>query len=636
MKTKIIALLLALVVMVGMFASCGLIPGTGTTDPSTDPNPDPDPDPNPNPNPNPNPTPDGPTEKTPGENWDKTTLIFEISENSNNYELGSTSRRYLAGDRSTTTEGQHIVDTLVEERNAAAYKYANVEVTYSYLDDKTAFGWGQNINRINEQVTSGASNSPDIYCNFVYDMVAASLLKSFANLRSTTMYQDGHALAGAEHNYFSFENEIENVDENGNGDDGKDYMTDYMRSLTLSKFKMYCLSSDYFTDMVRAFFVVPVNITMLESLAVGTEAGKYNSDRIDADTGELGQDGKFTVEDFYQLIDDGEWTYETLAAYSNAIYKDTNTAVDGKDIGDKLGFALATSSGLSASGMLYTTSIIVIEREYSADKLDYTYAYPGTEQYEYVENGATKVGYRMKSDGQHKALENFCDAITALFQSNGVLAVSDTDATAAGQSKALLAIRSKFANNTMLFGGVICLGSLEYDEYKDMNSKGKGYGIAPVPLYQEGDSYLTQIHNIGRIGAISYTTKNFAQCTAFLDYQCMNSNEIINTYYDYKLSYDVGNPNVKGNVEMLQYIRYNVHSSFDKAYEDALAFFYSESSMDNTMDQVWHYIIKDDTQPNGGYSVDGEAMRAYYAQYAPIKAQRLYDLENSTFPSLPK
>ena len=119
----------------------------------------------------------------------------------------------------------------------------------------------------------------------------------------------------------------------------------------------------------------------------------------------------------------------------------------------------------------------------------------------------------------------------------------------------------------------------------------------------------------------------------------MNSNEIINTYYDYKLSYDVGNPNVKGNVEMLQYIRYHVRSSFDKAYEDALAIFYDESSKNDavgSMDQVWHYIIKDETQPGGGYSVNGEAMRAYYAQYAPIKALRLYTLENSTFLTLPE
>ena len=616
MKTKIIALLLAMVVMVGAFASCNII-GGGTTDNGGE-NGGGD-------NPNVNPDPGANNSKRP---WAETTLIFEMNESSNNSELASTSRRYLAGDMSTTTEGKHAVDTLVAARNAKAYADANVKVEYSYLPDTAKYVWGNNIDRINQQVTSGSATAPDIYCNFVYDMVAASLKQSFANLLSTTMYADGHELAGAEHNYFAFEDEIDIED------DGKNYMTEYMRSLALSKYKMYCLSSDYFTDMVRAFFVVPVNITMLESIAVSNEDGMFNSDRADASTGAAGKDGKFTIEDFYQLVEDGDWTYETLAAYSNAIYADTNTAEDGKDLGDKLGFALATSSGLSASGMLYTTSIVIIDRKLDTAKGDYTYSYPGT-----VKDGA---GYIMASDGQHKDLENFCTAITALFQANGVLAVSDKDAaTVTGKSSALLAIRDKFANNSMLFGGVICLGSLEYDEYKDMNANGRGYGIAPVPLYRgeytdstgatQRDEYLTQIHNIGRIGAISYTTKKFAQCTAFLDYQCMNSNEILNTYYDYKLQYDVGNSEVKGNVEMLQYIRYHVRSSFDKAYEDALGIFYAESTGNESREQIWHYIIKDNN-----YTVNGEAMRGFYASYAPIKAQRLDDLENSTFPSLPK
>ena len=611
MKTKIIALLLAMVVMVGAFASCSILGGGDTT---------------------------GGTQQggggndlgggnnTSGRPWAETTLIFEMNESSNKSELASTSRRYLAGDMTNTTEGKHAVDTLVAARNAKAYADANVKVEYSYLPDTAKYVWGANIDRISEQVTAAAANAPDIYCNFVYDMVAASLKQSFANLLSTTMYEDGHALAGAEHNYFAFEDEIDLED------DGKNYMTEYMRSLTLSKYKMYCLSSDYFTDMVRAFFVVPVNITMLESIAVSAEDGQYNSDRADAATGAAGKDGQFTIEDFYQLVEDGDWTYETLAAYSNAVYSNTNTAVDGEDIGDKLGFALATDSGLSASGMLYTTSIVIIERKLDANKGDYTYSYPGTVK------GTT--GYDMV--GGHTDLENFCDAISNLFKANGVLAVSDTEAAqATGKTSALLAIRDKFANNTMLFGGVICLGSLEYDEYKDMNANGsKGYGVAPVPLYRgeykdatgatQRDEYLTQIHNIGRIGAISHTTKKFAQCTAFLDYQCMNSNEILNTYYDYKLQYDVGNSEVKGNVEMLKYIRDHVRSSFDKAYEDALGIFYAESTGNESRDQIWHYIIKD-----SAYTVNGESMRASYASIAPVKAQRLYDLENSTFPSLP-
>ena len=548
--------------------------------------------------------------------WETTTLIFEISENSNNQVLTSTSRRYLAGDMSTTVgEDKHAVDTLVAARNARAYAATNVKVTYAYLPDSSIYGWGQNFDRINEQVCAQAAVSPDIYSNFVYDMVATSLKSSFASLLSTTMYPDGHALAGAEYNYFAFEDEIDMED------DGEEYMIEYMRSLSLSKYKMYLLASDYCIDLIRAFYVIPVNIELLEQITVDTvNDGKYNSDRAIASTGMAGRDGSFTIEDFYQLIYDGDWTYETLAAYSQAVYSDTGN--ERKDLGDCLGFAVSTSSALSASGMLYSTSATIIQRELDFSKGNYTYYYPGTKL-------AADGRYQMSINGRSDELENLCDAISTLFKSQGVLAVSDIEAgNSVGTANALVAIRSEFAKGNILFGGIVCLGSLEYDEYKELNESGIGYGIAPVPLYR--GEYNTQIHNIGSICGISYTTKKFAQCTAFLNYQCTSSYEILTTYFMYKHQSQVNDSLTGPNVEMLKYIRSNVRSGFDKAYEDALGIFYSDSTLDESQKQIWHYIIKD-----SGYTVNGEAMRGYYASYAPIKAQRLYDLEYTIFPSLP-
>ena len=617
MKTKIIALLLALVVMVGMFASCGggkknnddndnnSNTGGGNTPPVINPD-------------------------TPSYPWDTTNLIFQMTENSNNQELGSTCKRYLAGNTDDITD-YSTVDDLVTARNTAAETATKVKVEYQYLPDTAKYDWGQNIDTIHEEVIANAANAPDIYCNFVYDMVAASLKGSFANLLSTTMYEDGHELAGADHNYFAFADPEYK-------DTGVGYMNEYMRSLTLSKFKMYCLSSDYFTDMVRAFLVVPVNIAMLEGIAVSNEDGVFNSDRANV-YGEAKKDGDFTIEDFYQLVWDKEWTYETLAAFSGAVYAQGQNGGAGEDIHDKLGFALATSSGLSAAGMLYTTSITVIDRVYDAGKGDYTYSYPNTEPSAW--DGDKVIAY--KATGDHADLNEFCDAITDLFEIDGVVAIGNSAEETGGYGKdALLAIRSRFATGDILFGGVICLGSLEYDEYKEMNGQGKkGYGIVPVPLYRGEyknaagesvtDDYLTQIHNIGRVGAISFTTDKFAQCTAYLNYQSLNSTEILNEYYDFKLQYDViGGNSVKGNVEMLKYIRVNVRSSFDKAYEDALGIFYSESTDGESRNELWHSMIKDEY-----YIFDSGDMTAAYAEIAIVKAQRLYDLEYITFPALP-
>ena len=47
-----------------------------------------------------------------------------------------------------------------------------------------------------------------------------------------------------------------------------------------------------------------------------------------------------------------------------------------------------------------------------------------------------------------------------------------------------------------------------------------------------------------------------------------------------------------GNVYMLQYIRYNVRTSFDKAFEDAMGIFYKTSN-ENASEERWHTILQD-------------------------------------------
>ena len=618
MKNRIIALLLAMVVLVMCLAACGeKKPGT-------------------NPGGNPGNIIDGGGDGIINDNypWRTTNLIFQLTDNSNSQELPSTCRRYLAGDLEGFEDDASTIDDWVSDRNDEALEYTNVTISYEYLPDTASYGWGQNITLISEEVQAKEAGRPDMYCNFVYDMVAVSLKGSFANLKSSTMYKDGHELAGIEHNYFTFVNPDENteVDEYGEYQDtGKGYMYEYMRSLTLSKWKMYCLSSDYFTDMVRAFLIVPVNIGLLETLQADMEnEGLYNSNRAETFAEDGSEETNYTIEDFYQLVTDMEWNYDTLAAFSAAVTIE-GEGDDGTDLRDTIGFALGSASGLPASGMLYTTSITIIDREYDVAKGDYTYSYPYTHE---VADGQ----FAMDAEGTHDELITFCANLSNLFNQPGVISVNNSQTQGYG-SDALLAIRSRFATNNVLFGGVICLGSLEYDVYKEMNGEGgTGYGIVPVPLYRANyvdaatgetkvDKYLTQIHNIGRIGAISYTTEKFSQCTAYLNYQSTHSTDILNEYYDYKLQYDVVGTGVKGNVEMLKYIRLNVRSSFDKAFEDALGKYYSATDED-AMAQQWHTMIK-----NASYKLT--TMDKSYDELTPQKAWRLYNLENSIYPTLP-
>ena len=543
---------------------------------------------------------DYPEPKTYNVTWDTTTLIYQMTECSNHQELPSTCRRYLAGD-TTGVDDYAMVDTYVTQRNEAALEATGVSITYTYLpDDSAKYGWGANIETIYSEVYGQSSNRPDIYCNFVYDMVATSLKGSFANLMSTARGE----------NFFEFL-------EDDFVDHGEGYMYTYMRSLTLNKFKMYCVSSDYFTDMVRAFFVVPVNIDVLESkidvdidcFEDGYEpdaATKYNSDR----TG----DQEFTIDDFYDLVWDGQWNYDTLAEFCADVYEPGSQAnTTGNAHGclhDTLGFAISCSSGLSASGMLYTTTVKVIHNDWDESENDYIYSYPT----------------------ENNDLYNFAENMYNFFNNtDGAIAITNEEDLGYGLGDgALVAIREQFAKGQVLFGGIICLGSLEYDTYSEMEG---GFGLAPAPLYRtvdpatgEPDKYQTQIHNIGRVGAISATTTKFPQCTAYLDYQSLNSKKVIDEYYDFKLQYDIAGGGE--NVTMLQYIRENVRSSFDKAFEDALGRFFS-STDENADDNKWHKILMDNK-----FLVNGSNMLTEYNKLIGTKIGYLEKLQ-SEYDSLP-
>ena len=472
--------------------------------------------------------------------WNSQSLIFQMTHNTNNNELPSACERYLAGEDDTVSDP---IDNSVRNRNMLAEYTTKVSVRYEYYPDTAEYMWGANIQRIESTVQSQTTkDAPDMYCNFVYDLVGASLKRCFANLRTTS--RGTGELRGL--NYFEFNNEDYNEKEDNRG-----YMYEYMTSLTLSQHKMYILSSDYFTDMIRAFFCVPVSVTLL-------------SDVGDKVTGDRNKDGEFTIDDFYEQVKAGEWTYDLLATYSDAVYKaaDTNTSGGCQLSDETVGFAFS-NGGLAASGLLYTTSVVIIHKDWNDDTNDWKYYYPA----------------------DNNDLYKFCDATTALFQKPGICIVGKNYNSAWGDSS-YEAIRTRFSQNHVLFGDVMLVGAFEFEEYQNLKESAGGFGIVPVPLYRANDEYLTQIHNMGRPGAIQVNTTKFVECSAFLNYQSTHSTDILNEYYDYKLQYDVAD-GTPGTVYMLQYIRTHVRSSFDKCFEDAIGSFYGTEASS----QKWHTIM---------------------------------------------
>lgn len=488
--------------------------------------------------------------------YEPTTLRFQMTDCSNLQELPSGCARYLAGEKPENKD----VDKYVADRNDAALVDTNIKsVTYEYYPDDQTYGFSQTIDIMYEAVMNPDSKTPDMFCNWMTDMLCASLKGAFANLNSRVRGQEDQYGK----NYFDLK------------DPG--YMADLMGSLTLSQEKIYVIASDYFMDLIRAFFVVPVNVNLYNSIA---------EDMID----DLNDDGAQDINDFFEEVLAGDWTYERLIAYAQKIYLDTNKTVDGEDPEDQLGFALPMN-GLPAAGLVYTSSVVVIQKT-PTDDGGFNYAYPD----------------------ENEDLFNLFNAVNNLMNQTGIICVDDKGTDLSVN----LRVRTMFSTNKLLFGGIILVGALEYESYQEMKSVDDGgFGVVPVPVYRKGDSYLTQIHVVGRAGGIAHSTTKYAQCTAFLHYQSSHSAEVLNEYYDYQLTYDIAD-NLDGNVTMLQYIRQNVRTSFDKLFEDAIGFFY-ESSDPEAVNNRWHTMLCNDK-----YQITN--MRDRYTKIVPTKKESLKEL----------
>lgn len=517
--------------------------------------------------------------------WGSSEILVQLYENDNAGELSSGLKRYYAGkDESAHAE----IDKLVKDRNDAATAATGVTPSYSYKND---FAWGQSFSEIQRLVSSGDSSAPDVYCNFAYDLTSLALRNCFANLYSNT--NDELVTYGKGQNYFTFTEEgyVGVGDTYFDSEAGQGYFYDYMQSLAFANpngefDKMYCLASNYCVDLVRAFLVVPVNVKMMNEIALKDS------------TGDMDNDGDFDIEDFYKLVWDGGWTYDVLAKYCNAVFVDNGTTAGVADINDTLGAAFGRTSGLTSSGFLYTSSVKIINKVEEGGKVSYHYPETNTDLINFA-----------------AALEKLFSAEKSTYGAAGITSVTKSEVNNAGLGDSssqgeLVGIRQQFANNKMLFGGIIAVGSLEEQVYQDMSDKSLGFGIVPVPLYQEGDEYLTLVHNLARVVAISATTTEFEQCTAFLDYQSTNSREILDAYYTQELvARTSGGLAGNQNKRMLTYIRNHVRDCFDKTYEDVISAYLEGNGDKQAMNNRWHNLLQTNKYMYSGIGYDYSAHR---------------------------
>lgn len=582
MKNKIICLLLAVIMMLGCLAGCKKDDGSSDDDDTANAG-------------NTNTGNGGTTGGTTGGDgeeeeeeeeedawWENITyspknLIFQMTNCTNKQELPSGCERYLAGE----SNDEEQIDDKVRTRNSNAYKLTKVSVQYLYYEDNPdEYGYSLARNAISNTIKESSSeNCPDMFCNWMTDMLLCSLKGEFANVMTQNKEYGT--------NYFNINLSMDAA-QNQYG-----YMSDLMRSLTLNKGQIYVIASDYFIDLIRAFFVVPVNVNLFNQAAT----------KVDPALTDYTKDGKKNIDDFFYEVEEGKWTYDRLINYTTAIY--SPAAKGGETYEATLGFALG-SNGLPAAGLIYTSSVEVIKNTYNSTTKKWTYTYPDT----------------------NAELAALMTKISTMMDVNGILCMTAEDAGYLGLSgndkTALLGVRQKFITDTLLFGGIILVGSLEFDEYQGMKKNG-GFGVVPVPVYKAGDDYLTQIHVVGRAGGVTKNTTKFSACSAFLQYQTKNSTDILDHYYKYNLSYGAAS-GVSGNVKMLTRIRNNVRTSFDKLFEDAIGFFFANSGI--TEADRYHTLLA-----NASFKFDDCAKA--YGRLVKTKQANLKALEQE-YVNLPK
>jgi len=496
-------------------------------------------------------TPSGPSQSTrPGDQpiegadkWDDVnfgddTIRLQLSRY-DDAELMSGAKKYMQGPDGPSSDK---VQNLVYTRNLEATGVLGLNVEYYYIDK----GWGLASGTIIDTEKNAASK-PDMYCDMIYDMMKATLDGCFRNLY--TMTTDYVTADGGQGGYFEFP---EDTDASGNPLESA-YLSDFMAGLTFSSDKMYLLGSQYYIDLIRAMMVLPVNIDMYDT--------KYDS-----------------IDQFYQDVIDGKWTWDYLMNVSQKIYNDRTG--DGNSMDDILGFAAETLGGKSASGMVYSTNINIVEVD---DK----------------RNGLYSFTYNINN----KQLYDIFDKIAQVFSSDGV-SLSDN----ADLQTQMNDILNAFASGTLLFGGCAMMGVVEAETYQEMEQQ---FGLVPIPKLREDLEYNTLIHNVGKCGAISLSTTKPRQISAFIQYCSENSGDVVNEYYNYAMKYKYTSD--AGTAEMLDLIYENIVSIREKALDDLLS-----ASNGDAKTYAWHYMLMG-AEGNKNYQSNADQIASVYETAIRIK-----------------
>ncbi len=390
-----------------------------------------------------------------------TKLVLQLS-NFDDKEFPCGCERYMEGPTGMVegSEGYATVQNAVRTRNDNAMRKLGLEIEYTYI----AEDWGRGIVKaITDAEAAGPGNTPDMYCDQMYDMAYLSFQRStFSNLLKYTQ-ENKAQVAGYEGGYFQF-----------SGANG--YNTKLMSDLALTEDKQFLLASDYFVDVMRAMMVMPFNLEMYAEVK-----------KDDPEAAAL-----------YAMVNKGEWTWDALLTFSS-VYTGGGKATSESE---RMLMALHVG-GLTAAGLTYSTAL----QNYEYKNGVYTLKETDPQIVKIFENAAllaenNSIACSDEIKGQPEGVQKCKDIFTSgksLFAGPQMLGAVEEDAFASMEKLSIVPIpkNSKSAKHNTTINSRARVGALSF------NSPKKKYTSAWIQYSTEESDVVKKAYFDKAIGKVA-------------------------------------------------------------------------------------------------------------------------------------
>ena len=474
---------------------------------------------------------------------------------------------YLKGPDSVEDGVTPLIQQMVYERNRAAEALLGITTEFVFWDES----WGKQAEKIDLVVKGGAVDAPDMFVNMVYELNRELLNGTFKDVWSIP------------NTFFDFDT------------DG--WLKTWMESLSFTGDRAYILGSDYFLDVFRAVPVLPFNMDMMDA-----NASKLAP--VILPEGETLGQGEDLTPYFFDLVEEGGWTWDVLGRICQAIWVDTDG--DGQDsIYDQLGIIADEygDGGQCSGSFIYScgetlTEVYTIEDESS----------------EY--NGKQWIRYADSSEAA--GLNTIFEAVKSVFEGSGSYSTFVTFSGNTPENPGIAYHQTKFAAGEVLFAGVQLLGALETDVFQMMTDL---YSVVPCPKTDAANAYNTIIYSTGDAGALNVNVRpaKAKALTAYVQYCTENSPPIREQFLQIVMKYKITTYD-QGTDRMLDLIYDAIRYVRDKTVDD----------LAGNSDSRWHGLMRHEHFLGGA-----DYITVQYDTYRATK-QKLLDSYLKKWYTLPK